>query len=555
MCFSPPSAPSSHASVCVHRADPLRNSQAIELLNEPWTTAIGGPIQFSTLKQFYLDSYAHLRNTVGFNGLVVMSDGWSNSEWNGFMSPPSWQDVYFDVHLYHCFGGQRDKQNPWNNVNYTCDHDLPMLNGLTQRDWTIVGEFSLCVSHPPASNATTQWAKAFLSSQLTAYGAAGPNAANGPAKGAFFWNFKIEGGSVDWDYLEGLRRGWVPRTPAEWDADGCSDSRPSPNRNPRSPHKRTKPLVEHGRDAYYILFDYDVEAPSWPKGFEQYSLFVASPQNMTSTLVDKVRRTIPGSKVVLYWDSQDVPIRHGCSSGHVMGDKPGRNCSTSYRCGKGKWTDEINKVFESRLALRQLHDDGRDPTVICTYPGLARYVPCRESVEIVTKLITRWVTETAFDGVYLDMSLRSSLYATVAREQLPQFGKVDANGDSRPDSLDDIIDQYVAWRPVLSHELRTRLPSHIIIGNSAGALSDPSFSGLTIEMEACTDLSRCADALVAQHEASSALSAPQNSIMWLTHAESVPPKVQCERLARLQKELPWVMGGTDFFDGSHIVCS
>lgn len=193
---------------------------------QPWTTAIGGPITFATLKAFYIAAYTHLRSPkVGFKGYIVMSDGWSNTEWNGFMAPPAFQDVLLDIHIYHCFGGARDKPTPWANVQYACEHDLPMLAGLTQRDWTIVGEYSLAISTalPPGPQA---WARAFASAQMTAYGAMGPQAGAGAAKGAFFWNFKLEQPSLMWGYLDLLSSAnhAVPATPAQWQLNGCNSS-------------------------------------------------------------------------------------------------------------------------------------------------------------------------------------------------------------------------------------------------------------------------------------------------------------------------------------------
>ena len=44
------------------------------------------------------------------------------------------------------------------------------------------------------------------------------------------------------------------------------------------------------------------------------------------------------------------------------------------------------------------------------------------------------------------------------------------------------------------------------------------------------------------------------SVLWLTHSESMPAKEQCAAVAALQKAYPWVQAGTDFFDGSQIVC-
>ena len=45
---------------------------------------------------------------------------------------------------------------------------------------------------------------------------------------------------------------------------------------------------------------------------------------------------------------------------------------------------------------------------------------------------------------------------------------------------------YWAWRPAFVAELRKNLGEDaVILANSAGAVSDPSLSGITIEMESC----------------------------------------------------------------------
>jgi len=190
--------------------------KAIEFLNEPWTTAIGGPITFGTLKSFYQDAYTRVRST-GFTGDVWISDGWDNNQWNGFMSPPNYDNVYLDVHLYHCFGGPRDLPDPNANVAYACNDDLPMLDSLTGRDWSVVGEWSNCVSNPPGNNFNA-WAKSFNNAQWTAYGAAGNNVGTRPTKGGFFWNFKIENGNAEWDYLAGISAGSVSNN---FNFNGC----------------------------------------------------------------------------------------------------------------------------------------------------------------------------------------------------------------------------------------------------------------------------------------------------------------------------------------------
>jgi hypothetical protein len=99
----------------------------------------------------------------------------------------------------------------------------------------------------------------------------------------------------------------------------------------------------------------------------------------------------------------------------------------------------------------------------------------------------------------------------------------------------------------------------IILANSAGGVGDPSLSGITIEMESCTGgdagIRRCADALEGQKAATEAAGRDAHSVLWMTHSESMSATEQCARVADLQQQFPWVQAGTDFFDGSRIVCA
>jgi len=187
---------------------------AIEFLNEPWTTAIGGPITFNTLKDFDERAYNAVR-AVGWKGDVWIADGWDNNQWNGFMSAPNYYGVYLDVHLYHCFGGGRDQNHPNANIAYTCNDDLPMLAGLTGRDWSVVGEWSNCVSNAPGGGDFNTWVGKFARAQWTAYGA---TTGTGASKGGFFWNFKIENGNAEWSYESGIDAGSMP---SDFNFKGC----------------------------------------------------------------------------------------------------------------------------------------------------------------------------------------------------------------------------------------------------------------------------------------------------------------------------------------------
>ena len=118
---------------------------------------------------------------------------------------------------------------------------------------------------------------------------------------------------------------------------------------------------------------------------------------------------------------------------------------------------------------------------------------------------------------------------------------------------------YWAWRSAFVAQLRQILGEKaIILANSAGAVSDPSLSGITIEMESCVGgapaLQHCADALEGQRAATIAAGRKPVSALWLTHSEAMSAAQQCADVAALQQKYPWVTAGTDFFDGSHVVC-
>eukprot|EP01102_Stenamoeba_stenopodia_P007919 TRINITY_DN2232_c0_g1_i3.p3 TRINITY_DN2232_c0_g1~~TRINITY_DN2232_c0_g1_i3.p3 ORF type:complete len:159 (-),score=36.17 TRINITY_DN2232_c0_g1_i3:229-705(-) len=138
----------------------------------------------------------------------------------------------------------------------------------------------------------------------------------------------------------------------------------------------------------------------------------------------------------------------------------------------------------------------------------------------------------------------------VVNETLSEF---DCNGDGQPDTFDDLLDQYQSWGPYFIWSLRQALgPNAIMIGNSAGALSDSNLNGITIEMENCIDYQDCSSSLMSQYLLSTK---PAVGLVWLTHSEVMPAEEQCVRVAALQLQMPWLLAGTDYFDGSHVVCN
>ena len=75
-------------------------------------------------------------------------------------------------------------------------------------------------------------------------------------------------------------------------------------------------------------------------------------------------------------------------------------------------------------------------------------------------------------------------------------------------------------------------------------------------MERCLNATACELQLAAQ-EAATARGLPAGralSVLWLTGAAAVAPAVQCATVAEIRTRRPWVVAGTDFYDGSHVVC-
>ena len=102
------------------------------------------------------------------------------------------------------------KPQPWGNVQYTCQHDRREIAEATKRDWTVVGEWSNAIGmSTPTSLSGKSWLRAFTWSQLDAYCPACVGLTSNPGKGAFFWNFKIERGYDEWNYMLGLTQGWA----------------------------------------------------------------------------------------------------------------------------------------------------------------------------------------------------------------------------------------------------------------------------------------------------------------------------------------------------------
>jgi hypothetical protein len=332
----------------------------------------------------------------------------------------------------------------------------------------------------------------------------------------------------------------------------------------------------HAKKSFYILFADQIDAPSFPSRICQnggvgpqgrecvdgsgYSVFIASPQNMTRKHLEKVRGMVPHSRVLMYWDFGHMPLKPAdprtCSfcQGHTMGDRPGRNCTTTYHCSAPEhnpFVHALNRVFPPEYAVRKLYPANSSYTLVEGYPGLASYMWTAKSTPILHKFLSNWVKDIGFDGIYLDGYGRQTFVSDTG---------YDYDGDGSPDTAVQVTNLYNGWAPAFVAMMRSSLGDNaVILANSGMANTDTSLSGLTIELEGCTRKKgggkTCGAGLGGQNMAVTAAGRESVSVLWLTHSESMSPADQCAFSEKMRNTYPFVQEGTDFFDGSHIVCN
>jgi len=129
----------------------------------------------------------------------------------------------------------------------------------------------------------------------------------------------------------------------------------------------------------------------------------------------------------------------------------------------------------------------------------------------------------------------------------PDGTRFDADGDGRADSVAQIEAMYAQNAPRFSSALRDALGARaLLIANTGGALVDAALNGITIE--ACDDEAQCAEWFAAQ---AAVAHAPPLSVVWLKGSSAE----ECATAALLRERFPFLLEGTDFYDGTHVVCN
>jgi len=187
----------------------------IELLNEPrWDVPTG------ILKDYYQRAYdAIRRHCPPERAAVVFHDGFrSHREYLGFMQPPQYQNVIFDIHRYQCFNredldmdihGHLDKAgNLWRQEIDEIHRELKLPS--------IAGEWSLGLNlevvslwaEGPYDHALQHMDRFQRDTAYRAYGAAQLLAFE-HCLGWFFWSYRTET-TPEWCFRECVEKGWLP---------------------------------------------------------------------------------------------------------------------------------------------------------------------------------------------------------------------------------------------------------------------------------------------------------------------------------------------------------
>ncbi|PRP77058.1 putative glucan 1,3-beta-glucosidase [Planoprotostelium fungivorum] len=163
----------------------------ISLLNEPRGS-------LTSLTRYYLNAYAAVRKFVPtkpivLNPRIVPFESAMEPIWTSFMQGSQYTNVWFDLHLYSCFGGPADKNNSVDAINYIKTERVSQIQAYRAAQPNkklLIGEWS------GANNFGDNNVIGFVDAQTAVYAA---------ADAWSFWSWKGSGGG--WNLQAGLYAG------------------------------------------------------------------------------------------------------------------------------------------------------------------------------------------------------------------------------------------------------------------------------------------------------------------------------------------------------------
>ncbi|MDH4566944.1 glucan 1,3-beta-glucosidase [Pseudomonas sp. BN414] len=190
---------------------------AIEVLNEPrWDV----PTDY--LKGYNLDAYQRIRQHCSADKVsVVFHDGFRDYEqYLGFMQPPEFANVVFDIHRYQCFERGDIDSDIYTHIHKASGQWKTEADGIIQRlgipaycgEWSLgldlkvvslwaEGPFNHALENMDSFQKDVAY-RGYAAAQLLTYE---------KYLGWFFWSYKTET-TPAWCFRECVQRGWLPST-------------------------------------------------------------------------------------------------------------------------------------------------------------------------------------------------------------------------------------------------------------------------------------------------------------------------------------------------------
>eukprot|EP00535_Pseudo-nitzschia_heimii_P009149 CAMPEP_0197192292 /NCGR_PEP_ID=MMETSP1423-20130617/24837_1 /TAXON_ID=476441 /ORGANISM="Pseudo-nitzschia heimii, Strain UNC1101" /LENGTH=537 /DNA_ID=CAMNT_0042645149 /DNA_START=208 /DNA_END=1821 /DNA_ORIENTATION=- len=201
------------------------------------------------VQDYYNKAFQTVRDIMGPDTAVYMSDSSNAASWNDrwWTDPNEHMGTFLDSHYYHVFSHNERALSPKQHVAYTCaklardvasccfddpSRDRKVSSGISR----IVGEWSAGYDILPSEmtkkvmeairnpamkkellldRQLTREEQDFLKNHVQAQMVAYESSNTGTSRGWFFWTLKTEGGAfAEWDFMRGIREGWIPRIPS-----------------------------------------------------------------------------------------------------------------------------------------------------------------------------------------------------------------------------------------------------------------------------------------------------------------------------------------------------
>ena len=226
------------------------------ILNEPFRDC-----DMRVYRTFLDKGLKIVRTTLGSDTAVYVGDMFREKMFNDghwWLDPVKYNNTYLDSHYYHVFASNPRELSPRQHIGYTCQRFWRKAVSCCYEDGVVDGQLSTTFGSSDANSIPSkgvrrifgEWSAAydtlpvakllqlmrgiqangtapgldrqltaeekefmgyFVRAQMVSY----ESVDTGTSSGWFYWTAKMEGGMfAEWDFLRGVREGWIPKIPS-----------------------------------------------------------------------------------------------------------------------------------------------------------------------------------------------------------------------------------------------------------------------------------------------------------------------------------------------------